>query len=317
MKRVRRIETSDARNLAGKESKPAGDIAQGSVRVNVGVDAPAQSCYTSPDWLRRKVTGVELTILGSGSAGNAALLSTSQTRLLVDAGLSKREIRKRLEGAGVALDGLTAILLSHEHADHAAHAAALAEEFRAPVYLTEGTASALETLEPVERFRPGERFAIGNVQVMPFAVPHDAREPVAFRFEAEGVKLAVAVDLGFLTALVKDHLRGCDAVLLEANHDLEMLRQGPYPWFIKQRVMSRLGHLSNDALAEFLETDFDGAARTVVLAHLSENNNAPEVARLAAEQALERRRTRFPLSLAARPELLVTSQRAPLGPLRF
>ena len=269
---------------------------------------------------RIRVTGVELTILGSGSSGNAALLSTARTRLLVDAGLSRRETLKRLAAAEQPATGLAAILLSHEHADHAAHVAALAEEFRVPVYLSQGTREALgDTLAEtaVECFRPGERFQIGDIEVAPFSVPHDAREPVGFRFLADGVKLALAVDLGFLTTLAKEQMRGCDCLVLEANHDLEMLRRGPYPWFIKQRVMSRLGHLSNDALAEFLESDFDGAAATLVLAHLSENNNSPEVARLAAEQALERRQGRFPLSLAARPELHVTSSRVPLGPLRF
>lgn len=217
-------------------------------------------------------------------------------------------------------DGLAGILLSHEHADHAAHVVALAQEFNTPVYLSEGTAEALpeaRTLPRLERFRPGHHLTIGDIEVIPFVVPHDAREPVAFRFEAEGVKLGLAVDLGFLTGLVKEHIRGCDALVVEANHDLEMLRHGPYPWFIKQRVMSRLGHLSNDALAEFLEHDFDGAAQTLVLAHLSENNNSPEVARLSAEQALDRRHSRFPLSLGQRVELLVTSQRTVLGPLRF
>ena len=272
----------------------------------------------------RRVTAVELTILGSGSSGNTALLSTGRTRLLIDAGLSKREILKRMQAAGLPLDsgsfGVSAIVVSHEHADHAAHLLALAQEFAAPVYLADGTREALPEageLPRVERFRPGQHFAIGDIEVMPFAVPHDANEPVAFRFEAEGVKLALVVDLGFLTSLVKEQLRGCHCLVLEANHDREMLRHGPYPWFIKQRVMSRLGHLSNEALAEFLEFDFDGAADYVVLAHLSENNNSPAVARFAAEQALERRRARFPLSLGCGPELLVTSRRAPLAPLRF
>ncbi|MFQ5777474.1 MAG: MBL fold metallo-hydrolase [Terriglobia bacterium] len=267
-----------------------------------------------------KVTAVELTILGSGSSGNAALLSTARTRLLIDAGLSKRVLRKRIEEAGVRANGVDAILLSHEHADHAAHAAALAEEFRAPVYLSAGTGEALtesQGIAQMERFRAGERVTLGDIEVLPFGVPHDARDPVAFRFEVQGVKLALAVDLGFLTTLVKEQLRGCDCLIVEANHDLEMLRRGPYPWFIKQRVMSRLGHLSNHALAEFLECDFDGAARTLVLAHLSENNNSVEVARLAAEQALERRRNRFPLSLTSKPEILVTDRRVPLGPIRF
>lgn len=240
--------------------------------------------------------------------------------MLVDAGLSKRETQKRLAAAGLAPDNLTAILLSHEHADHASHAAALAQEFDVPVYLSEGTAETFgngRALPRAEVFRPGQRFTIGDIEVAPFALPHDAREPVGFRLEAQGVRLAFAVDLGFLTHLVKEQLRGCDCVVLEANHDLEMLRQGPYPWFIKQRVLGRLGHLSNDAIAEFLEFDFDGAARTLILAHLSENNNSPAVARLAAEQALVRRRERFPLSLGAATEVFVTSQRVPLGPLQF
>ncbi len=239
---------------------------------------------------------------------------------MIDAGLSKRETQKRMAAVGLIPEQLSAILVSHEHADHAAHLAALAQEFNLPVYLSEGTAEALEdgaAWPRLERFRAGQRFTVGDIEVAAFAVPHDAREPVGFRLEAEGVKLALAVDLGFLTTLVKQQLRDCDCIVLEANHDVEMLRQGPYPWFIKQRVMSRLGHLSNDALAEFLELDFDGAARTFVLAHLSRNNNSPEVARLVAEQALERRRARFPLSLACTTELLVTSPRDPLGPLPF
>jgi len=248
------------------------------------------------------------------------VVATERTRLLVDAGLSKRETHKRLAAAGLSPRNLTAIVVSHEHADHAAHLGALAQEFDVPVYLSQGTGEALTNGKPpaqLETFRPGQRFAIGDIEVAPFSIPHDAREPVGFRFQAQGVRLALAVDLGFLTNLVKEQLRGCDCVVLEANHDLEMLRQGPYPWFIKQRVMSRLGHLSNHALAEFLECDFDGAARYLILAHLSESNNSPEVARLAAQQALERRRRRFPLSLAGPPEVLVTSRRVPLGPLRF
>lgn len=223
-----------------------------------------------------------------------------------------------MTAAGLRPDGLTAIVLSHEHADHAAHWMALAQEFNAPVYFSEGTAVALDTAGArKECFRPGQRFSIGDIDILPFAIPHDARDPVGFRLEAQGVKLALAVDLGFLSTLVKENLRGCDAIILEANHDVEMLRHGPYPWFIKQRVMSRLGHLSNHALAEFLEFDFDGNARTVVLAHLSRNNNSPDLARLSAERALERRRARFPLSLSLSPALLVSDPSAPLGPLRF
>ncbi|MFQ5695370.1 MAG: MBL fold metallo-hydrolase [Terriglobia bacterium] len=269
---------------------------------------------------RGAATAVELTILGSGSSGNAALVSTGRTRLLLDAGLSKRVTRKRMQAAGLTAGRVDAIVVSHEHADHAAHVSGLAAEFGAPVYFSEGTAEALDgeaKLRKVERFRPGQRFTVGDIEVIPFAVPHDAREPVAFRLQAQGVRLALAVDLGYLTTLVKEQLRGCDCVLLEANHDVELLRQGPYPWFIKQRVMSRLGHLSNRAIAEFLEHDFDGRAQHIVLAHLSGNNNSPELALVAARQSLERRRARFPLSLSTPPELHVTSRQEPLGPLRF
>jgi len=284
------------------------------------VDAAALSCYTFSSFREGESRlAVELTILGSGSSGNAAVLSTDRTRLLLDAGLSKRETLKRLESVGLSPGGFSGILVSHEHADHAAHIAALAAELDVPVFLSEGTFEALSetTLPKVERFRPGRRLTIGDIEVLPFAVPHDAREPVAFRLTAQGVRIGFAVDLGYLTSLAKEQLRGCDVLLLEANHDVELLRRGPYPWFIKQRVMSRLGHLSNEALAGYLEHDFDGSAAILVLAHLSENNNSPEMARLAVEQALERRCARFPLSLSRTPALHITSQRTPLGPLRF
>jgi phosphoribosyl 1,2-cyclic phosphodiesterase len=126
---------------------------------------------------------------------------------------------------------------------------------------------------------------------MPFTIPHDAADPVGFTFRAEGIKLGFVTDLGYMPSSIKTHLKGCDGILLESNHDVEMLRVGPYPWAVKQRVMSRVGHLSNDALAEFLSTDYDGNAAFLILAHLSEANNHPEIARAAAERALAERLT--------------------------
>jgi phosphoribosyl 1,2-cyclic phosphodiesterase len=180
----------------------------------------------------------------------------------------------------------------------------------------EGTASAgaLETaaksdpsaLPRVEYFRAGEAFTIGDIRVSPFTIPHDAADPVGFVFTAEGAKLAVATDLGYMPPNVQAQLRRCNLIMLESNHDLEMLRDGPYPWAVKQRVLSRVGHLSNEAAAEFLENGYDGQAAYVILAHLSENNNLPELARVTAERALNGRASLLAnrLLLAAQHEFL-------------
>jgi phosphoribosyl 1,2-cyclic phosphodiesterase len=144
--------------------------------------------------------------------------------------------------------------------------------------------------ERLELFEAGRRFEVGDIGVLPFTIPHDAADPVGFTFTAEGIKLGYVTDLGYLPASVREHLRGCDGLMIESNHDLEMLRIGPYPWAVKQRVMSRVGHLSNEQLAEFLATDYDGGAAFLILAHLSEQNNEPIRARMAAERALDGRR---------------------------
>ena len=144
-------------------------------------------------------------------------------------------------------------------------------------------------LPGVEYFRAGSHFSIGDISVSAFTIPHDAVDPVGFVFQTEGIRIGLATDLGYMPPNVSLQLRGCDVLMLESNHDLEMLRDGPYPWSVKQRVMSRVGHLSNDATAKFLETHYDGQASYVVLAHLSESNNLPELARVAAEFALRDR----------------------------
>jgi len=141
-------------------------------------------------------------------------------------------------------------------------------------------------LPAVEYFRAGEKFCVGDIEVLPFTIPHDAADPVGFVFQSQGVRVAIATDLGYLAPNAKAALRRCDVLMIESNHDLEMLRDGPYPWSVKQRVMSRVGHLSNHALAEYLTGDYDGYAQTVVLAHLSESNNLPELAQMSAERAL-------------------------------
>jgi len=265
---------------------------------------------------------VSLTVLASGSRGNTALVSSSTTRLLVDAGISCRETFKRMKSLGDDPRALSAILITHEHFDHVYGLATLARKLRIPVYISGATQQAwarslrdemgeLPELDKVERFSAGRAFQIGDIAVMPFTIPHDAADPVGFTFRAEGVKLGFATDLGYVPASVRDHVRGCDVLVMESNHDVEMLRGGPYPWSVKQRVMSRVGHLSNDALADFFATEYDGSASYVVLAHLSEQNNHPELARRAAEQALGPRRTLL------QNRVLLAAQSEPLQPLRL
>lgn len=173
------------------------------------------------------------------------------------------------------------------------------------------TRAELAELPAVTYFRAGEMFTIGDLTVSPFTIPHDAADPVGFVFTAEGVRIAVATDLGYVPPNVEAQLRRCDLLMLESNHDLEMLRDGPYPWSVKQRVLSRVGHLSNAATADFLEKCYDGSATYVVLAHLSENNNHPDLARIAAERALASK----PSLLGNR--LLLAPQSEPLSTICF
>lgn len=258
---------------------------------------------------------VRLTILGSGSGGNCALLVTSRTRILLDAGFSCRETLRRLALVGERLDGLAAIFISHEHSDHVRGLAGIGRALNVPVLLTERTHAAWRQeartpsarLPPVEHFCAGETLQIGDIEITPFTIPHDAADPVAFTLRAEGMKLCLLTDLGYLPENVKDQLRVCDCLVLESNHDLEMLKVGPYPWAVKQRVMSRVGHLSNGAASDFLAGEFDARARFLVLAHLSEHNNLPELARIHAEQALAAR------GLDLQPQ--IARQDVPLPPI--
>jgi len=349
---------------------------------------------------------MRMTVLASGSKGNSTVISSSRTRVLVDAGVSCRELLKRMSIAGEDPARLDAILITHEHQDHIAGLSVLARRLNIPVFFTEPThrawvrmltprttmtyakwldhvqrekearaaaaATSVSTndlaaqseassefscaapsaesaalnrsddpnatlelpidpdeedlcgpesqqtaaqkpdptyLPAVEYFHSGTRFSIGDIDITPFTIPHDAADPCGFVFESEGIRMALATDLGYMPPNVKAALRRIDVLLLESNHDLEMLRDGPYPWSVKQRVLSRVGHLSNDATAEFLQKDYDGGASWIILGHLSESNNAPELARLAAEQALGNQ----PTLLGNR--ILLAHQAIPLDPI--
>ena len=234
------------------------------------------------------------------------LVATDRTRVLIDAGICRRAVKKRLAAIGEDIDSLDAILLTHEHSDHISGVCAVMKrdrETRVPVYLTHGTAAAMEWEEsaPVlERFQAGCSFTIGDFDVSSFTIPHDATDPVGFCLLAHGIKVSIATDLGYVTDSLRMHLRGSDVVMLESNHDLEMLRVGPYPWSVKQRVMGRRGHLSNEVAADFVEKDLDTTVSTLILGHISEHNNHPELVRGAASKAL-RGRALFTRLVVAEP----------------
>jgi phosphoribosyl 1,2-cyclic phosphodiesterase len=230
-------------------------------------------------------------------------VATEKTRILIDAGLSFRELSSRLAAIGEEPARLDAVLISHEHSDHVSGLQVLARKlgYGVPVYATKLTAPALawdERAPHVETFQAGCRFSIGDVEVDSFTIPHDAVDPVAFAFHTQGMKAALVTDLGYIPESVKYHLRGAEFVLLESNHDLEMLKVGPYPWAVKQRVMGRRGHLSNDVVSDFIRDDLNAGTATLVLGHISENNNHPELVRLVAGQALAARSLSVKLVIA-------------------
>jgi len=257
---------------------------------------------------------IRICLLGSGSKGNCTLVATEKTRLLIDAGLTRKETYARLAAIGEPADCCDALVISHEHIDHIRGLRLLALDLKMPVYISPATRDTLSwdpKIRAVELFTPGQKFTVGDIEITPFLVPHDAVDPVAFTLETQGIKIGLVTDLGYIPEVVKQHVLGCHFLAFESNHDLEMLKVGPYPWHVKQRVMGRHGHLSNNTTASFLADDFDGAARVLVLAHLSETNNHPEIARLSAQQALEGR------TRGGRPELHLASQSSPTQVFRF
>lgn len=221
-------------------------------------------------------------------------MATNRTRILVDAGLSFKELERRLAAIGESASDFDAILVTHEHSDHVSGLLRFARKLKhkTPIYVSKLTYPLIDwegTHPPVERFQAGTDWTIGDIHVESFTIPHDAIDPVGFRFCAEGVKIGIATDLGYMPDSIKYRLQGCQALLLESNHDLEMLKVGPYPWSVKQRVMGRNGHLSNHVVCDYLESEFDRSTHTLILGHLSEHNNHPEIVRMGAVQALEQR----------------------------
>jgi phosphoribosyl 1,2-cyclic phosphodiesterase len=237
---------------------------------------------------------IQLTVLGSGSAGNCTLIESARTRLLVDAGLSARQITQRLAHVHRSLDAIDAILLTHEHSDHRQGLTVLSKRRPLPVYANRLTAEAVHDEAGDARlswrlFTNGQAFEIGDFTIEPFSVPHDAQDPVGFLIHQNGFAIGVVTDLGHVTQLVMERVRAVDVLILESNHDLRLLQDNPdRPWSLKQRIMSRHGHLSNDAAAQLAGTVVSDRLRHICLAHLSRDCNRPELARRAVETSLRR-----------------------------
>ena len=247
---------------------------------------------------------MKITVLGSGSTGNAVMIVAGNTRVLVDAGLSAKEIARRLAIVGEDAQRLDAVLVTHEHGDHAGGLRVLLNSVDCPVYISAKTLDAyvserynVNTDEPrrrlkalgdrVEEIESSKDFKIGEIDFHPFTIPHDAVDNFGFTATHQGVKIATVMDFGHITTLVTERLRGCAAIVIESNHSRDMLRTCSfYTWDLKQRIASRNGHLSNEDLADWLTKDFDGSASQIVLAHLSQRANEPHLARLTAETAL-------------------------------
>ncbi len=238
-----------------------------------------------------------LCVLASGSKGNAIYLSDGETQILLDSGLSGIQIERRLRSRGIQPDDLDAILISHEHRDHIHGAGILSRRFSLPIYITSKTATAsarqLGRLTQVTPFSCGTPFKIKSLKIHPFPISHDAVDPAGFTFQLDGHKVGVATDLGVVTNVVKSHLAECAVLVIEANHDPDMLKNGPYTWPLKQRIMSRSGHLSNQDTGRLLDQLNHDQLQEVVLAHLSEINNTPKKALAAIQPVISNPKTRL------------------------
>ncbi len=254
---------------------------------------------------------MKLTVLGSGSTGNAVLIVAGETRVLVDAGLSAKEISRRLAMVGEDVQRLDGVLVTHEHGDHAGGLRVLLRSVDCPVYISGQTYEAYVSERSIGNEEPRKRvkalhdrveyiesskdFRIGEIDFHPFTIPHDAVDNFGFTATHHGTKIATLMDFGHITTLISERLRGCAAIVIEANHSRDMLKAcDAYPWELKLRILSRLGHLSNEDVADWLTSGFDGTADFIVLAHLSQRANNPYLAQITAEVALQERCPLFP-----------------------
>ena len=232
---------------------------------------------------------MKVCVLGSGSKGNCTYIESGSTRILIDAGFSGKEIERRLAAIGRSAEGLTAILVTHEHHDHIAGVGVLSRRYGLPVFINNGTYQAaqrkLGKLTTLRSFTTGELVIVNELQVHPFSIVHDAADPVGFVIRKDMLCIGYCTDTGQITRLINHHLRSCSTLILEANHDPQMLRDGPYPMSLKQRIQSKNGHLANGEAVQFASCLAQGVLQNLVLAHISETNNHPDLVLSAAEKA--------------------------------
>jgi len=259
--------------------------------------------------------------LGSGSAGNSYYFESDGTSILVDAGFGPREMRKRLEQVGRHIEQLRALVITHEHYDHIRGAESIARKYEIPIYLTQGTldASTIDRAETkVVVFPNNTTFSIGELNVHARRTLHDAVDPACFVIEArDGTRVGLASDLGYVDPQVLEHLTGCDGLFFESNHDLDMLRLGTYPWPLKRRIMSRLGHLSNDDSMTAVQRMIGADLKTLCMIHLSQKNNHESIVRDMATRLLARTGAQLELSIARQFEATGTfeiTRRRPARP---
>jgi phosphoribosyl 1,2-cyclic phosphodiesterase len=245
-------------------------------------------------------------VLGSGSSGNCTFVERGSTRIIIDAGLHAKEIVERLGRISVDPASLNGMFISHEHQDHIQGAGPLSRKFKIPVFISpralEHASFALQHVThcPLNADVPVQ---VGSLTVTPFSTPHDSIDPLAFALRAGQSRVCVVTDIGFIPENVRDRIRNTDLLVIESNHDIEMLRTGPYPWALKQRVMSNYGHLSNEALAFFFSEYFDGSERHIMLTHLSRQNNHPQIAYVSAGRALEKKSKNTGLHVSLQDEI--------------
>ncbi|MBI2424496.1 MAG: MBL fold metallo-hydrolase [Candidatus Hydrogenedentes bacterium] len=234
---------------------------------------------------------LEFSLLSSGSSGNATLISSGSAKILIDNGLSYKQLNERAARVGVSLEELSAVLITHEHSDHVNGCGVLQRKTGVPIYMTAATQRHLPLsvgkLDPVRTFEAGDRFEIGDLSIHSFSVAHDAVDPVSFTVESNGAKFGLATDLGHISHLVRQRLAHSHALVLESNYCPEMLRLGEYPAQVQQRIRGRLGHLSNQDMSSLLDDLMHDSLQTVVLVHISQNNNSPERAHLMAQGVLK------------------------------